>query len=62
MPTAYIKAAMKRAKFTIVDETNPFFGEIPQLKGVWANEPTLDAAHARPIWHREIAQARLVEV
>ncbi|MBM3328770.1 MAG: type II toxin-antitoxin system HicB family antitoxin [Calditrichaeota bacterium] len=43
MLTAYIKAAMKRAKYEIIDDPNPFYGEIPDLPGVWANGSTLEA-------------------
>ena len=39
----YIKAAMKRAKYEIIEDPNPFYGEIPDLPGVWANGPTLEA-------------------
>ena len=42
MLTDYIKAALKRAKYKMIDDPNPFFGEIPELPGVWANGPTLE--------------------
>ncbi|MBM3327720.1 MAG: type II toxin-antitoxin system HicB family antitoxin [Calditrichaeota bacterium] len=43
MLTDYIKAAMRRAKYEIIDDPNPFYGEIPELPGVWANAATLEA-------------------
>jgi predicted RNase H-like HicB family nuclease len=43
MLTAYIKAAMKRAKYEILKDDGTFYGEIPALKGVWANAKTLEA-------------------
>ncbi len=43
MLTAYIKAAMKRAKYEIIEDPNPFYGEIPELPGVWANGSTLES-------------------
>ncbi len=43
MLTAYIKAAMKRAKYEVIEDPNPFYGEISELPGVWANGPTLEA-------------------
>jgi len=43
MLTAYIKAAMKRAKYEIIDDPNPFYGDPPDLPGVWANGSTLEA-------------------
>jgi predicted RNase H-like HicB family nuclease len=40
MLSRYIHAAMKRARYkTLADGT--FFGQIPGLTGVWANESTL---------------------
>ena len=42
MLTDYIKAAMKRAKYKIINDSNPYFGEIPELPGVWANAKTLE--------------------
>ncbi len=43
MLTDYIKAAMKRAKYEILEDDGTFYGEIPELRGVWANAPTLEA-------------------
>ena len=40
--TDYIKAAMKKAKYEMIDDPNPFFGEVPELPGVWANAATLE--------------------
>ena len=42
MLTRYIHEAMKRAQFKTL-ENGTFFGEIPGLAGVWANESTLDS-------------------
>lgn len=43
MLTDYIKAAMHRAKYEIIQDDNPFFGEIPECEGVWASADTLEA-------------------
>ena len=43
MLTAYIQAAMRRAKYEILSDDEGFYGEIPELQGVWANEDTLEA-------------------
>jgi predicted RNase H-like HicB family nuclease len=43
MLTKYIQAAMRRAKYEILEDDGSFFGHIPELQGVWANEPTLEA-------------------
>jgi len=34
---------MRRAKYEILEDDGSFFGHIPELQGVWANEPTLEA-------------------
>jgi predicted RNase H-like HicB family nuclease len=43
MLTKYIRAAMARATYEILQEDRTYYGEIPGVQGVWANEPTLDA-------------------
>ena len=42
MLTKYIQAAMRRAKYEILEDDGSFFGHIPELQGVWANESTLE--------------------
>jgi predicted RNase H-like HicB family nuclease len=42
MLTAYIQAAMRAAGYEILKDCT-FFGRIPPCKGVWANEPSLEA-------------------
>ena len=41
MITAYIEEAMGRATYKILED-GTYFGEIPGLPGVWANEPALE--------------------
>ena len=36
---------MARARYKILDD-GTYFGEIPSLKGVWANDKTLEACRA----------------
>lgn len=38
----YIQAAMHRAKYQLLED-GTYFGRIPRLSGVWANEGTLEA-------------------
>ncbi len=38
----YIKAAMHRAKYEILEDDGTFYGSIPECVGVWANEETLE--------------------
>lgn len=42
MLTEYIQTAMQHARYEILADDNTFYGEIPELQGVWANEPTLE--------------------
>ena len=38
----YVEEALKRAKYEIIADAEPFYGEIPKLKGVWASGKTLE--------------------
>ena len=39
----YIQAALSKAKYELIeDDKEPFFGEVPGLKGVWASGKTLE--------------------
>ncbi len=42
MLTAYIQAAMRHATYKLLDD-GTFFGEVPDLQGVWGNAETLEA-------------------
>jgi predicted RNase H-like HicB family nuclease len=41
MLTEYINAAMKKAKYEILEDKT-YYGEIPGFKGLYANESTLE--------------------
>ena len=43
MLTSYIRAAMRQARYEIVEDDSSFYGEIPAIPGVWANAKTLEA-------------------
>ena len=45
MLTAYITAAMSRARYKLLDD-GTYFGEMPGLQGVWANAKALEACRA----------------
>jgi len=32
----YIEAALSKAKYEIINDEEPFYGEVPGLQGVWA--------------------------
>jgi predicted RNase H-like HicB family nuclease len=38
----YIEEALKRAKYEIIDDEEPYYGEIEELQGVWATGKTLE--------------------
>ncbi len=38
----YIQKALERAHYEIIDDEEPYYGEIPELKGVWATGKTLE--------------------
>ena len=38
----YVNAAMDRAKYRILPDDEGFYGEVPELRGVWANASTLE--------------------
>jgi predicted RNase H-like HicB family nuclease len=42
MITDYIEAALARATYEIIKDTEPYYGEIPGLQGVWASGKTLE--------------------
>jgi predicted RNase H-like HicB family nuclease len=43
MFTSYIRAAMRQARYEIVEDDGSFYGEIPAIPGVWANANTLES-------------------
>lgn len=38
----YIHAALSKATYEIIEDKEPFYGEIPELRGVWAIGKTLE--------------------
>jgi len=38
----YIQSALEKAKYEIISDEEPYYGEIPELKGVWATGTTLE--------------------
>lgn len=43
MLSKYIRAAMERARYKIIDDEEPYYGEIPPCRGVWATGKSLEA-------------------
>lgn len=42
MITEYISAALSKAKYELIEDEEPYYGEVPELKGVWATGKTLE--------------------
>jgi len=42
MLTNYIQTALDNAKYEIIEDEDPYYGEIPDLRGVWASGKTLE--------------------
>ena len=38
----YIEEALKRARYEIIDDEELYYGEVPELRGVWATGKTLE--------------------
>lgn len=38
----YINAALGRARYELIEDEEPYYGEVPELKGVWATGKTLE--------------------
>jgi predicted RNase H-like HicB family nuclease len=43
MIVEYIEAALGRAKYEIIRDDEPYYGEVHGLRGVWATGRTLEA-------------------
>jgi predicted RNase H-like HicB family nuclease len=37
----YVQASLSKARYEIIDDPEPYYGEIPGLRGVWATGDTL---------------------
>jgi predicted RNase H-like HicB family nuclease len=46
MIVAYIKAALAHARYELIADEEPYYGEIPELPGVWATGKTLEECRA----------------
>jgi predicted RNase H-like HicB family nuclease len=38
----YIEEALKRARYEIIDDEDPYYGEVAELQGVWATGKSLE--------------------
>ncbi|MGC9444802.1 MAG: type II toxin-antitoxin system HicB family antitoxin [Candidatus Methanospirareceae archaeon] len=42
MITEYIQAALMKARYELIEDEEPYYGEVPELAGVWATGKTLE--------------------
>ncbi len=42
----YIQTALERAHYELIADEEPFYGEVPELAGVWATGKTLEACRS----------------
>ena len=42
MIAQYVEAALNRAKYEIIEDAEPYYGEVPELEGVWATGKPLE--------------------
>ena len=42
MLTEYIAAALSKARYELIEDEEPYYGEVPELEGVWATGKTLE--------------------
>ena len=38
----YIENALRHARYELIDDPEPYYGEVPELEGVWATGKTLE--------------------
>jgi len=38
----YVEEALKRARYEMIEDEEPYYGEIEELRGVWATGKTLE--------------------
>ena len=43
----YIDTALKHAHYEIIEDEDPFYGEVAELQGVWASGKTLEQCRER---------------
>ena len=43
----YIEAALARARYETIDDEEPYYGEIPELEGIWTTGKTLEECRKR---------------
>ncbi len=47
MLTEYLQTDMERARYELIEDAEPYYGEIPGWEGVWATGHTLEECRRR---------------
>ena len=47
MLTEYIEEALRRARYEKIEDDEPYYGEVRELRGVWATGKTLEECRAK---------------
>jgi predicted RNase H-like HicB family nuclease len=42
MLTEYVEEALRRARYEMIEDEEPYYGEVEELQGVWATGKTLE--------------------
>ncbi len=42
MIAEYVQATLERARYELINDSEPYYGEVPEVAGVWASGPTLE--------------------
>ena len=42
MLTEYVEEALQRAHYEIIDDEEPYYGEVKELQGIWASGKSLE--------------------
>ena len=46
MLVRYIQTALEQAHYEIIEDEEPYYGEVPGLEGVWATGSTLESCRS----------------
>ena len=38
----YVEEALRRARYELIEDEEPYYGEVPELQGVWASGKILE--------------------
>jgi predicted RNase H-like HicB family nuclease len=47
MIAEYVQAALERARYELIQDEEPYYGEVRELPGVWASGATLEECRRR---------------